>query len=56
MDVNLDFLDPEPLLFHSSISSVILTRLSGPTTSQKMAGSKLCIKMKEQEPTYEILI
>jgi hypothetical protein len=28
--VNLDFLDPEPLLFHSSCSSVILTRLSGP--------------------------
>jgi hypothetical protein len=38
--VNLDFLDPEPLLFHSSSSSVILTRLSGPssrpTTSQKI--------------------
>jgi hypothetical protein len=30
MAVNLDFLDPEPLLFHSSSSSVILTRLSGP--------------------------
>jgi hypothetical protein len=29
-NVNLDFLDPEPLLFHSSSSSVILTRLSGP--------------------------
>jgi hypothetical protein len=28
--VNLGFLDPEPLLFHSSSSSVILTRLSGP--------------------------
>jgi hypothetical protein len=28
--VNLHFLDPEPLLFHSSSSSVILTRLSGP--------------------------
>jgi hypothetical protein len=28
--VNLGFLDPEPLLFHSSNSSVILTRLSGP--------------------------
>jgi hypothetical protein len=25
--VNLDFLDPEPLLFHLSSSSVILTRL-----------------------------
>jgi hypothetical protein len=38
--VNLDFLDPEQLLFHSSSSSVILTRLSGPrsrpTTSQKI--------------------
>jgi hypothetical protein len=37
---NLDFLDPEPLLFHSSSSSVILTRLSGPrsrpTISQKI--------------------
>jgi hypothetical protein len=37
---NLGFLDPEPLLFHSSRSSVILTRLSGPrsrpTTSQKI--------------------
>jgi hypothetical protein len=37
--VNLDFLDPEQLLFHSSSSSVILMRLSGPrsrpTTSQK---------------------
>jgi hypothetical protein len=37
--VNLDFLDPEPLLFHSSSSSVILTRLSKSlsrlTTSQK---------------------
>jgi hypothetical protein len=36
--INLDFLDPEPLLFHSSSSSVTLTRLSGhrsrPTTSQ----------------------
>jgi hypothetical protein len=28
--INLDFLDPEPLLFHSDSSSVILTRLSGP--------------------------
>jgi hypothetical protein len=38
--VNLDFLDPEPLLFHSSSSSIVLTRLSGPrsrpTTSQKI--------------------
>jgi hypothetical protein len=25
--VNLDFLDPEPLLFHSSSASAILTRL-----------------------------
>jgi hypothetical protein len=37
---NLGFLDPEPLLFHSSNSSVILTSLSGPrsrpTTSQKI--------------------
>jgi hypothetical protein len=37
---NLGFLDPETLLFHSSSSSVILTRLSGPrsipTTSQKI--------------------
>jgi hypothetical protein len=37
--VNLDFLDPEPLLFYSSSSSVILTWLSGPrsrpTTSRK---------------------
>jgi hypothetical protein len=37
---NLGFLDPEPLLFHSSSSSVILTRLSGPrsrpTTSQEI--------------------
>jgi hypothetical protein len=34
------FLDPEPLFFHSSSSSVILTRLSGPrsrpTTSHKI--------------------
>jgi hypothetical protein len=28
--VNLSFLDPEPLLFHSNSSPVILTRLSGP--------------------------
>jgi hypothetical protein len=28
--VNLGFLDPEPVLFHSSSSSVILTRLSRP--------------------------
>jgi hypothetical protein len=38
--VNLSFLDPEPLLFHSSSSSVTLTRLSEPrsrpTTSQKI--------------------
>jgi hypothetical protein len=27
---NLGFLDPEPLLFHSSSSTIILTRLSGP--------------------------
>jgi hypothetical protein len=37
--VNLNCLDAEPLLFHSSSSSIILTRLSGPrsrlTTSQK---------------------
>jgi hypothetical protein len=36
----LSFLDPEPLLFGSSSSSVILARLSGPrsrpTTSQKI--------------------
>jgi hypothetical protein len=40
MAVNLGFLYPEPLLFHSSSSSVILMRLSGPssrpTTSQKI--------------------
>jgi hypothetical protein len=29
MAVNLDFLDPEQLLFHSSSSSVILMRVSG---------------------------
>jgi hypothetical protein len=38
--VNLDFLDPEPILFLSRSSSVILMRLSGPhsrpTTSQKI--------------------
>jgi hypothetical protein len=38
--VNLGFLDPEPLLFRSSSSSVIFTRLSGPrsrpTTSQNI--------------------
>jgi hypothetical protein len=38
--VNLGFLDPEPLFFHSSSSSVILTSLSRPrsrlTTSQKI--------------------
>jgi hypothetical protein len=38
--LNLDFLDSEPLPFHSSSSSVILTRLSGPrsrpTTYQKI--------------------
>jgi hypothetical protein len=38
--VNLVFLDPEPLLFHSSSSAVILTTLSGhrsrPTTFQKI--------------------
>jgi hypothetical protein len=37
--VNLNFLDPESLLYHSSSSVVILTRIrghrSGPTTSQK---------------------
>jgi hypothetical protein len=37
--VNLGFLDPKPLLIHSSSSSVILTRLSGPrsrhTTKKK---------------------
>jgi hypothetical protein len=37
---NLGFLDPGPLLLHSSSSSIILTRLSGPrsrpTTSQKI--------------------
>jgi hypothetical protein len=40
MVVNLNFLDLEPLLFHSSSSSVILTRLSGhrsrPTSCQKI--------------------
>jgi hypothetical protein len=30
MVVNIDFVDPEPVLFHSSSSSVDLTRLSGP--------------------------
>jgi hypothetical protein len=38
--VNLGILDQEPQLLHSNISSVILTRLSGPrsrpTTSQKI--------------------
>jgi hypothetical protein len=38
--VNFRFSRPEPLLFHSSRSSIILTRLSGPrsryTTSQKI--------------------
>jgi hypothetical protein len=38
--VNLDFMDPEPLLFHSFSSSVILTKLSGPlsrpTTSERI--------------------
>jgi hypothetical protein len=38
--VNLGFLDPEPLLFNSSSSSVIFTRLDGPrsrlTTFQKV--------------------
>jgi hypothetical protein len=38
--VNLGFLDPEPLLLHSSSCSVILTRLRGPrsrpTTSQSV--------------------
>jgi hypothetical protein len=38
--VNLDILDPEPLLFHSSSSALTLTRLNGPrsrlTTSQKI--------------------
>jgi hypothetical protein len=38
--VNLGSLDPEPLVFNSSSSSVVLTRLSGPrswpTTSQKI--------------------
>jgi hypothetical protein len=38
--VNLDFLNQEPLLFHSIGSSVILTRLGGPrsrpTTSQNI--------------------
>jgi hypothetical protein len=37
--VNLDFLDPKPLLIHSSSSSFILPRLSGPrsrpSTSKK---------------------
>jgi hypothetical protein len=37
---NIGYLDPEPLLFHSSSSSINLTRLSGPrsrpTTSQKI--------------------
>jgi hypothetical protein len=37
---NRGFLDPEPLLFHSSSSSIILTGLSGPrsrpTTSEKI--------------------
>jgi hypothetical protein len=32
---NLGFLDPEPLLFLSSSSSIILTRLSGPRSSPK---------------------
>jgi hypothetical protein len=36
---NLGFLDPDPLLFHSSSSSIILTRLSGPTENKK--GGKL---------------
>jgi hypothetical protein len=39
--VNVGFLDPEPLFFHSSSSSVIPTRLSGPssrpTISQKIS-------------------
>jgi hypothetical protein len=36
--VNLSFLDPEPLLLHSSSSSVILTRLSGPRSRPTTSG------------------
>jgi hypothetical protein len=34
---NLGFLDPEPLLFHSSSSSVVLTSLSGPRSNLNAA-------------------
>jgi hypothetical protein len=42
--VNIGFLDPEPLLFHSDSSTVVLTRLSGPhsrPTTQKNMESNL---------------
>jgi hypothetical protein len=38
--VDLGFLDPEPLLFHSSSSSVILTKLSGPPS--RLTSQKIC--------------
>jgi hypothetical protein len=39
---NLGFLDPEPLLFHSISSSIILTRLSG-HTALKTACCIVCL-------------
>jgi hypothetical protein len=35
-DPNLGFLDPEPLFFPSSSSSVILMKLSGPSISENL--------------------
>jgi hypothetical protein len=53
--VNLGFLDTEPLLFHSSSSSFILTRLSGPRsrlTSPTSSGRSVgivCLRTKATE-------
>jgi hypothetical protein len=44
----LGFLDPEPLLFHSSSSSIILTRLSG--TSSRTTTSKKNLVVPGIEP------
>jgi hypothetical protein len=45
--VNLGFLDPEPLLFHSSSSSVILTRLSRPRSRANTSQKKDCANISE---------
>jgi hypothetical protein len=45
--VNLNFLHPEPLLFYSSSSSVILMRLSGPVETHHSSENLVALGIEQ---------